>query len=242
MSGLLIGGSVSSISKGTHMSKPLPWSPSSLDDFVSCPYAFYRKKVLKDVTQRSQEYLDYGNRVHKDFELFLLYGTPLPEDVKMHMGVLQKLKSLPGTLHLEQECAFNTKLEPCGYWDKRGLFARMKIDFKMVHGDKAKIIDWKTGKPHQKMRQVEIYALHTFALHPTVQTVRSGYYWTKTQGVTDAVYTRDQVGELWSHLTPDLKQYAEAFKTDTWQKRRSGLCKGYCDVTDCEFWSPKREW
>ena len=222
--------------------KPLPCSPSALDDFVNCPYAYYRKKVLKDVKQKSQAYLDYGNRVHKDFEMFLGYGTPLPDDVKEHAGTLQKLKSLPGIFFTEQECAFNTQLQPCGYWDKKNLFMRMKIDFKLVHEDKAKIIDWKTGKPHQKMRQVEIYALHTFALHPTVQKVQSGYYWTKTKDTTAAVYTRDQEQELWDKLFPDLKQYTEAFKTETWQKRRSGLCRGHCDVTDCEFWSPKREW
>jgi hypothetical protein len=39
---------------------------------------------------------------------------------------------------------------------------------------------------------------------------------------------------------PDLKQYATAFKTDVWQPRQSGLCNGWCPVTECEFWKPKR--
>ena len=35
-------------------------------------------------------------------------------------------------------------------------------------------------------------------------------------------------------------QYAQAFKTDTWQPRPSGLCNGWCPVKTCEFWQPKR--
>jgi hypothetical protein len=36
-------------------------------------------------------------------------------------------------------------------------------------------------------------------------------------------------------LVPDLKQMVEAYKTDTWQARQSGLCKRHCAVVDCEF-------
>ena len=52
------------------------------------------------------------------------------------------------------------------------------------------------------------------------------------------MYHRDQVGDLWKEFTPTLKQMAEAYKTDTWQPRRNGLCREYCDVTSCAF-NPK---
>jgi hypothetical protein len=51
---------------------------------------------------------------------------------------------------------------------------------------------------------------------------------------------RDQIGAVWGEFLPNLKQYAQAFKEDIWQPRQSGLCGGYCPVTDCEFWRPKR--
>jgi hypothetical protein len=45
---------------------------------------------------------------------------------------------------------------------------------------------------------------------------------------------------LWSKFVPDLRQYMEAFKTETWQARPSGLCNGWCPVTECEHWKPKK--
>ena len=46
---------------------------------------------------------------------------------------------------------------------------------------------------------------------------------------------------IWKKFIPDLRQYAEAFKTDTWQPRQSGLCNGWCPVKECEFWKQKRK-
>jgi hypothetical protein len=39
---------------------------------------------------------------------------------------------------------------------------------------------------------------------------------------------------------PDIKQYQQAFVQDVWQARQSGLCHGWCPVTTCEYWKPKR--
>ena len=51
---------------------------------------------------------------------------------------------------------------------------------------------------------------------------------------------RDQIDQLWAPFIGDLKQYMQAFREDIWQPRQSGLCNGWCPVTDCEFWKPKR--
>jgi hypothetical protein len=70
--------------------------------------------------------------------------------------------------------------------------------------------------------------------------VRCEYYWTQTKSTNGQTFERKQIPEMWQEFLPGLKQYAQAFHEDIWQPRQSGLCKGWCPVTDCEFWAPKR--
>lgn len=219
--------------------RPLPWSFSSLDDFVNCPRAFYEKRVAKSVKEEKSEQMIWGERVHKAFELRQLEGTKLPEELAEHEPFMKRLKAMPGLKWTEQKIGFNRAAEPCDFFAK-DVWWRGIADYKAVHREFAVIVDYKTGKQHSKFKQLKLFALHTFADHPDVEHVDVLFYWTKTQTTSGERYSRDQIADLWASFVPDLKQYAQAFKTDTWQPRPSGLCNGWCPVTDCEFWKPKR--
>lgn len=220
--------------------KPLPWSYTSLDDFVNCPRQFYEKRVAKSVKEEKSEQMIWGERVHKWFELRQLEGQKLPDDVIEHEPFMERLKAMPGLAWTEQKIALNRKMEPCGFFDADVWF-RGVIDYKKVHREFAVVVDYKTGKPHSKFQQLKLFALHTFAEHPDVEAVDVMFYWTKTQTTTTQQYKREQIPSLWSSFVPNLKQYAQAFKEDIWQPRPSGLCAGWCPVTACEFWKPKRK-
>ena len=224
------------------MTTPKPWSHSALDDFVNCPRSYYEKRIAKSVTEERSEQMIWGEEVHKAFELRQLNGkkvSPLPEALQIHEPFMQRLKAMPGMRWTEQKVGFNRKAEPCDFFAE-DVWCRLIIDYKKVHENFAVIVDYKTGKPHNKFKQLKLCALHTFADHPDVDTVSVMYYWTKTQTTTMENYTRDQIPELWAPFVPDLRQYAQAFKEDVWQPRPSGLCNGWCPVKDCEFWKPKR--
>tara|TARA_R110000868_G_scaffold261331_3_gene519436 strand:+ start:10361 stop:11032 length:672 start_codon:yes stop_codon:yes gene_type:complete len=223
------------------MPKPLPWSYSSLDDFVNCPRSFYEKRITKSVKDLGGEHLVWGNYVHKAFEDRIKDKTMLPSELEMHETFMESLETKPGTITTERKIALNRKVEPCGFFDGDVWF-RGVIDLAIVHENSAQLYDYKTGKPHSKFKQLKLFALHTFAEHPQVDHVHVRFYWTKTQTVTGENYKREQINKLWSEFTPDLKQYVEAFKTDTWQPRQSGLCNGWCPVTSCEFWKERRRW
>lgn len=213
---------------------PLPWSYTSLDDFVNCPRAFYEKRVIKSVKEEEGEHLIWGNYVHKAFEDRIKDGVSLPPDLESHEILMEKLETMPGEHWTERKVALNKKVQPCDFFAKDVWF-RGVIDFSKVWGEQAWIYDYKTGKPHSKFKQLKLFALHTFAQFPEVQYVETNFYWTKTETVTREHYKREQIAKLWLEFVPDLKQYVEAFKTDTWQPRRSGLCKNYCPVRGCEF-------
>jgi hypothetical protein len=219
---------------------PKPWSHSALDDFKNCPRAYYEKKVAKSVVETKGEATIWGEQVHKHFEEFLTDGVALPPELACHEPFLLRLLGLEGMRFVEEKIALNTAVKPCAFFGDDVWF-RGVIDFGVVNGEFARLIDHKTGKHHTKFNQLKLFALWTFAAYPTVNQVRCEYYWTQTMTLGGETYTRDQISKLWATFIPDLKQYAEAFKTDTWQPRQSGLCRGWCPVTDCEFWSPRRQ-
>jgi hypothetical protein len=178
--------------------------------------------------------------VHKHFEDRLTDGVVLPAELECHEKFLSSLDRLSGAMSVEQRIALDRRGEPCAFFDDEVWF-RGVIDVKIVSGSAARLIDHKTGKHHTKFGQLKLFALHTFAAHPEVNTIRCEYYWTQTMTLTGESYKREDIPKLWAPFVPDLRQYSQAFKEDVWQPRQSGLCNGWCPVTSCEFWRPKRK-
>jgi hypothetical protein len=206
---------------------PKPWSHSALEAFKNCPRSFHEATI-------------WGEVLHKHFEDRLTDGVVLPPEVAMHEPFLGRLEAMPGVMSVEQRIALDRTAKPCEFFADDVWF-RGVIDVKIVDGAHALLVDHKSGKHHSKFGQLRLFALHTFAAHPEVETVRAEYYWTQTMTKNGEGYARADVPQLWAGFIPDLKQYAQAFRTDTWQPRQSGLCRGWCPVTSCEFWSPKRK-
>ncbi len=213
--------------------KPLPWSHSSLDTFKNCPRQYHAKYVLKSVKDEQSDAIIWGNKVHKAFEDRLAVGTPLPKEMQVHETFMRQLEVMPGVLNTEQKIALDVNMKPCNFFDREVWF-RGVIDCSIINTDAATIVDHKTGKPHNKFEQLTLFALHTFALYPKIDRVEACYYWTQTQDTTARVFWRQDVKQLWKKFIPDLTQYAEAFETDIWQPRQSGLCRAWCPVLECE--------
>lgn len=196
--------------------------------------------MAKSVKDERTEALIWGERVHKAFEDRLKLGTPLPEELEEHEDYLVRLQRRPGVSSTEQKIALNKALQPCSFFASDVWF-RGVIDYQKIDAEQAMLVDYKTGKPHTKFQQLKLFALYTFIQNPQLESVSVVYYWTTTRTETGKDYTRDMIPQMWSEFVPSLKQYAEAFKTDTWQPRQSGLCNGWCPVTGCEFWKPRRK-
>lgn len=219
--------------------KPKAWSYSALNDFVNCPRQYHQKRIAKTVKEEPSEQMLWGEEVHLAFENRQKSGTPLPSNVSDHEEFMQKLQDLPGKTYTERKIALSKGLTPCEFFAPDAWY-RGIIDFAKHHGKTALIVDYKTGKQHSKFEQLAMFAVHTFIQFPEIEQVHTKFYWTQPKIMTGREYYRSDLAAIWETLTPDLKQYVEAFKTDTWQPRPSGLCHGWCPVKDCEFWKPKR--
>lgn len=220
--------------------KPLPWSHTALEDFVNCPRAFSEKRVFKTVKEEETQAIIWGKIVHKAFEDRQADGVVLPPELAQHEEYMAMIEAMPGQAWTEKKIALNRSMNPCGFFDKDVWF-RGVIDYTKVHDGHALVLDYKTGKPHSKFGQLKLFAIHTFLQFPEVETADVKFYWTKTMTTTGERYRREEMGDLWKPFISNLRQYVEAFKTDTWQPRQSGLCAGFCPVKSCEFWRPRRK-
>lgn len=221
------------------MAKPKPWSHTALSDFISCPRQFYAKRVAKThVEEEKSPHQIWGEYVHKQFEDYQNGDiTELPPDLRSHQKYMDRLKNREGHHFCELKCGIGRvgkELKPTHFFADN-VWWRGVIDYLKVNGDSALIVDYKTGKPHNKFDQLDLFAIHTFMMHPDVEHIRGEFYWTKIEDVTKKVYTREGAQQMWEPFLPHLSQYAQAFKTDTWPPRQSGLCTKWCPVIECEF-------
>ena len=142
------------------MSIPIPWSFTSLEDFKNCPRSFHEKRVLKKFKEVQGEEAAWGERVHKIFDDRQVSNTPLPPELAQHEPFMKRLEDKPGHFFTEQKIALSKKLIPCTFFSPV-VWMRGVIDYKKIDKQTALIVDYKTGKPHEKWRQLALFAIHT---------------------------------------------------------------------------------
>ena len=221
------------------MSKPLPWSFSSLNKFATCPNQYYETKVLGNFKDEPGEVAIWGTYVHKCIEDLVNDGVVMPDNTQTYMPQINRAlhEQLAPFIRAEVEMALDNKFQPCE-WNVA--WVRGIIDLLKIYETTAWAIDWKLGKVKPDSKQLKLFALLIFHHYPQVMTVHTSFEWLQFKDHTEDTFTRDQIPELWMAFKPDLTQYVQAFRTDTWQKRPSGLCFGWCPVMSCPNWRPKR--
>lgn len=226
---------------------PLPWSHSALSDFLNCPKAYYEKRIAKSVVDPPNPAGLWGDYVHKEFEKYLNTSRPghdqprpLPEDLEQYRKYLDAIVSRPGEMLVECKYAINRSLAPCDFF-AADVWCRAILDVITINGDRASVLDHKTGKRRKDSRQLKLSALMVFLHHPEVEVVKTAYFWLKERAADGETYARVEIPELWNEFLPDLQSYRTAAQTMTFNPKPSGLCNGWCPVHSCEFWRPKRK-
>ena len=214
--------------------KPPAWSFSSLNAFGTCPRQYHAVKILKTVAETKGEATLWGTRFHEVAEHYLKGEQELPEEFEQFREYLDGFKNKPGVMSVELELGVNRKLEACGFLDP-DVWCRGIIDVMNVCDGVADVSDHKTGKRKPNSKQLKLFSLLAFAHDPEIHTCNTAFHWIKTGEKDEETFTREQIPELWQAFVPELKQFLEAFKTDTFTPRPSGLCKKHCSVSDCEY-------
>lgn len=220
--------------------KPVAWSYSALDQFLTCPKQYAEIRVFKNFTEPNTEQRDWGNHVHQCIALALKEGKPLPPDMDQWQPIVDQFSKLKGELIVEQQWAFDHGLQSCE-WFSKDTWLRVIVDALWIDGKVAKVVDWKTGKRRFGSHQLELFAAAVFARYPQVQEVRSMFVWLKSFQKDAETFKRSEVTKLWNRFLPDVHRLEYAHKTMTWIPKTSGLCNAHCPVTTCTFNGRRRQ-
>lgn len=213
----------------------ITWSYSLLAAFIKCPMQYDAVRVRKLYPFVEGPEMKEGNKQHKLFENGIKFATPMPPGYEHHQPMIDAIRALPGTKHVELPIAVNQKGDPVGYWDK-DVWVRGKADVVVDVSPEVVIVgDYKTGKSqYADTSQLKLTAAMLFNTRPQLQTVKSALIFTKENKTVPMVYTRDKQMTYWQDFMPDYARLVRAHETNTFMPKPSGLCKR-CPHTSCTY-------
>ena len=209
----------------------MQWTYSRLDSFESCPKKFYHLNVVKDFKDPPNEHSEWGTRVHTAFEDAVNKGTPLPDGMAQWQTLANKVAAISGDKLTEHRFAIDKNFKPVDWKDG---WSRGIADLVILRGDKAAVLDYKTGK-RKPSEQLLLYANYVYHHFPKVKEVRVGYVWLKDKRIDWTPTKESTVAETWQTLMPRVRKLESAYERDSWPPKPSGLCRGWCPITTCEF-------
>lgn len=219
--------------------RPPAWSFTGMNQFKTCPKQYAEVRVYKSVKEVMGAEADWGDKVHKSLEVAVRDKVPLPPEHTPYQPLVDMALSYPGQVIAEQDIALDIDLQRVDWGDKSA-WLRGKIDLLQMRENAALVLDWKTGKVKPNSDQLRLFALMVFALYPAIQWVRTAFIWVKFRQRTIDQFTRDQAPMMWEPFRADYKRLLHAVLNDQFPARPSGLCNGWCPVTQCQHWKPKR--
>lgn len=216
------------------------WSFSALNNFETCPKQFFHYRVAKDVKEPENTNNLWGQRFHAAADRFIKSGTLDPEFAQYKDYFATYVARIaPGvTVRGEQQLAIGRDLKPCAWFDK-STWSRSILDVMILdkNTETADVHDHKTGKIREDSGQLKQFALTVFIHHPWVNRVNTHYEWIqhlgKPEQTSSETFYREDIMDIWDFLLPKLDRFVNAFKTEAFPARPSGLCKRYCAVSTC---------
>lgn len=212
------------------------WSYSLLTSFETCPRRHAVIKIYKKVVEPQSIEIKHGNELHKALEQYGKGVAALPAKYEAHKPMVDAVLTAKGQKEFEVKFALTVNLEPTRYFAD-DCWVRGVLDLKVVNGDKAVVVDWKTGKPKNDAGQLRLFAAAAMALHPQVSAVRTGYAWL-AHGLLDREdFNRGQFTEMWDGFRTRVERLENALKYEEFPPKPSGLCANWCPVPKklCEF-------
>lgn len=221
------------------MSAQVAWSYSRLASYETCPRKFWAESVGKTVPFVKSEQAAYGDEVHLAFKDYFKSGTPLPLHLRHFEKIIAPIAKAPGVKSIEQKICLNASWEVVD-WFAKDAYLRVISDLTQLNGTHGVLWDWKTGKPKDDFTQLRLNAAVTFHLAPEIQTATVAFLWLQTKKVAPLKMVRADATDVWAELLPRVAKYQEAHVKQDFPPRQNFLCRGWCQVSTCQFWEKKR--
>ena len=220
--------------------KPLIYSYTFLQCYDDiCPHQAYHRYILKDVPFVKTPEMEWGNQVHSAFEYRVGGGKPLPAAMQQWEPFAAAFDGK--NAKTEMQIGLSSKATIVDYFKGQDIKYRCKIDLHIVSDNKAALFDYKTGgSKYEKPLELEIQAMFLKAKYPQLKQIAGHYIWLKENRIGQK-YDLSSVRATWDWCEQTVAKIEADLKRGEFEKRRGGLCKGYCPVEDCEHWQPKQE-
>ena len=216
--------------------KPFSWSFTALADYEGCAARYAASRFYCTVPFQESAASIWGSRVHRAGELFLK-GIP-HKDEEALLPVEPYCTAILRTGHkveAEVEVTLTRGMAPTSWFAKDAWF-RAKLD---VVGTKVKenavnLYDFKPGgKIKDAPDQLKLCAAALAVVRPYLQEFSGKYIWTAHKQVTgiEPIMKAD-IPKIWQEFLPRVERMEEAWRTESFPARWSGLCP-WCQVSDC---------
>ena len=215
------------------------WSFSSLKEYINCPKKYQEVRILKNYKFIDTPQTIYGKEVHEALELYVRDGKPLAKNYMRFKKMVDTLVAIPGVKYPEYKMALTRKMEQCDF-DDDNRWVRGIADLVIVDGDKAFIIDYKTGSNrYPDTKQLKLMALMAFVCFPEVNKIKAGLLFCMKNSFVQESYTRDGIHKAWRSFEQPLDRLTMSYDKDEWVPNPTPLC-GWCPVETCEHHKPRR--
>lgn len=217
------------------------WSYSSIKTFEQCPKKYFHLKVAKDVKDEPGEAADYGTAVHLAAEEYIRDGKPIPEKFAFMRPIVERLAALPGEKHAELKLGIRKDFSPCDFFAK-DVWWRGIADLLVVDGHRAWCVDYKTGKNarYADTKQLDLLAGAVFSHFPEVTTIKSSLIYVVSGNLIPKKHVITERSQYLAVFNEQLDRLDAAMENGVWNAKTSPLC-GWCPVTTCEHWKPRRK-
>ena len=216
--------------------RPFVGTYTILNSYKNCPHQMARRYIIKDQKYVETPEMKWGNDVHSAFEYRVGSGKPLPLEMTQWEVFAQPFDG--HKVAVEQKLGISAKGTCVGYWDGSVWF-RGKADASIVKDDTGYIADWKTGKSsYEDPFELATNAVLLHAKFPHLKKILGSYVWLKEARVSQ-MYDLSDTRATWNEICRLMAEILAKRDTGEFEKKQSGLC-GWCSVSDCEHWRPRK--
>lgn len=231
------------------MSLPIPKSPqgkpfscsfSALNQFETCPAQYAAQRFYGTTKSEDTAATIWGTRVHKALENRVLHDEPLGKDFQQYEKYASAIIKAPGITKCEYQMAFDIQMQPVD-WFAPTAWVRGVADVLQYDPARQRVncLDYKTGKIKDDDTQLKMFACFASILYPDAEEFNCKYIWLKFDQITGAVYKKEDVGPIWGGIANRIFKVMECWETQNFPCRPSGLCRGWCPVSECIHYREK---
>jgi len=216
--------------------KPFSWSFTALTDYEGCPRRYSASRFYCTVPFTESAASIWGSRIHRAGELFLK-GIP-HKDEEALLPVEPYCTAILRTGHkveAEVEVTLTRGMAPTSWFAKDAWFrAKLDVVVTKVKENSVSLLDWKTGgKIKDAPDQLRLCAAALAVVRPYLKWFDGKYIWTQHKQVTGIEpISKIDIPKIWQEFLPRVARMEEAWRTERFDPRPSGLCP-YCSVNDC---------